>query len=79
MSQTLHAYTETNPIVFISNMIALRHMFDSKITSNRSNHIWLCNRSLDGDTLQLQNEGHTSDVAQYNIISSENRGHSSVT
>ena len=39
-------------------------MIDSEITSNRCNHIWLCNRSLDGDTLQLQNGGHPSDIAQ---------------
>ena len=34
-SQTLHAYTETNPIVFISNIIAPRDMIDSEIMSNR--------------------------------------------
>ena len=40
-------------------------MTDSEITSNRCNHIiWLCNRSLDGDDLQLQNGGRHSDVAQ---------------
>ena len=67
-SQTMHAhcryiyiYTETNPIVFIAHNIAPRHMIGSEITSNRCDNIWLCNRSLDGDTLQLQNP---SDVAQ---------------
>ena len=40
-------------------------MIDSGITSHRCNHIWLCNRSLDGDTLQLRNGGCPSDVAQY--------------
>ena len=39
-------------------------MIDSEITSNRCNHIWLCNRSLDGYTLQLQNGGRPCDVAQ---------------
>ena len=39
-------------------------MIDSKTTSNRCNHIWLCNRSLDGDDLQLQNGGRQSDIAQ---------------
>ena len=56
------AYTETNPIVYC---ILLRpDMLDSEITSNRCNHIWLCNHSLDGDTIQLQNDGRPSDVAQ---------------
>ena len=30
-SQTLYAYIETNPIVFISHNIAPRHMIDSEI------------------------------------------------
>ena len=63
-SETLHAYTETNPIVFILHVIAPRHMIDSEITSNRCNHIWLCNRSLGGDTVQLKNSGRPSDVAE---------------
>ena len=53
-SQTLHAYTETNPIIFISHIIAPRHTIDSEIISNRYNRIWLCNRLLDGDTLHYQ-------------------------
>ena len=40
-------------------------MIDSEIASNRCNHIWLCNRSPDGYTLQLQSGGRPSDVAQY--------------
>ena len=66
-SQTLHAHcadTGTNPLVFISHTIVPRHRIDSEITSKRCNHIWLCNRSLDGDNLQLQNGGRPSDVAQ---------------
>ena len=39
-------------------------MIDSEIISNRCNHIWLCNHTLDGETLQLQNGGFPSDVAQ---------------
>ena len=38
-------------------------MIDSEITPNRCNHIWLCNHSPDGDTLQLQNGGRPSDIA----------------
>ena len=70
-SRTLHAHcadTETNPIVFISHIIAPRLMIHSEITTNRCNQIWLCNRSLDGDTvgtLQLQSRERQSDVAQY--------------
>ena len=55
---------ETNHTVVISHIIAPRHKVDSEIISNRCSHIWLCNRSLDGDTLQLQNGGHASDVSQ---------------
>ena len=40
-------------------------MIDSRITSNQCNHIWLCNHSLNGGTLQLQNGGRPSDIAQY--------------
>ena len=40
-------------------------MIDSEITSNRCNHIWLCNRSLDGDNVQLQNGGRPNDVVEY--------------
>ena len=43
-------------------------MIDCEITSNRCNHNWLCIRSLDGDTLKLQNGGHPSDVAQYILV-----------
>ena len=50
---------------FISHIIALRHMIGSEITSNRYNNYGLCNRSLDADTVQLQNGGRSSDVAQY--------------
>ena len=57
---TLYAYTGTNP-----SIIAPRHVIDNEITPNRYNHIWMCNRSLDGDTLQLQNVGRPSDVTQY--------------
>ena len=57
------AHAETNPIVFISHIIAPRHMVDNEITSNRCRQIRLCNRSLDGDILQLQNGGRPSDVA----------------
>ena len=41
-------------------------MIDSEIISNRCNHIWLCNRSVYfyAYTLQLQNGGRASDVAQ---------------
>ena len=39
-------------------------MIDSEIISNRCNNIWLCNHSLDGYTLTLQNRGHPCDVAQ---------------
>ena len=39
-------------------------MIDSEIISNRCNHIWLWNRSLDGYTLQLQNGGRSCDIAQ---------------
>ena len=63
-TQSLHAYTETNMILFISHIIAPRHMIDSEIISNPGNHIWLCNDSLDGDTLQFKNGGHPSDVAE---------------
>ena len=67
-SRTLHAHcadSRANPIGFISHIIAPRHMIDREITSNRCNQIWLCNHSLDGDTLQLQNGERPSDVAQY--------------
>ena len=64
MSQTRCAYTETNPIVFISHIIVPRHTTVSEIISNRCNRIWLCNRSLDGDTLRLQNGGCPSDVPE---------------
>ena len=57
--------TETKATVFISHIIAHRHMIDNKKTSNRCNHIWLWKCSLDGDTLQLQNGRHPSDVAKY--------------
>ena len=57
-SQNLHAYTET---VFISNIALKRDR--QRTTSNRCNHIWLCNRSLDDNT-QLQNGGGPSDIAQ---------------
>ena len=40
-------------------------MIDIEITSNRSNYIWLCDSSLDGYTLQLQNGVHPRDVAHY--------------
>ena len=63
-SACMHKYTETNPIVFISHIIAPRHMIDSEIASNRCDHICPRNRSLDGDTLQVQNGGHPSDIAQ---------------
>ena len=43
-------------------------MIDSEITSNRCNHIWLCTRSLDGDTVQLQNGELPCDVAQYILV-----------
>ena len=72
-SRTVHACcedTETNPIVVMSHVIALRHydMIDSEITSNRCNHIWPCNRSLDGDILHIQNGDLPNDAAQYNIV-----------
>ena len=38
-------------------------MIDSEIISQRCNHSWLCNTSLDGDTVQLPNGGRPSDVA----------------
>ena len=63
-TQSLHAYTETNMILFISHIIAPRHMRDSEIISNPGNHIWLCNDSLDGDSLQFKNGGRPSDVAE---------------
>ena len=44
-------------------------MIDSELTSNRYNNIWLCNRSLDGEILQLQNGGRPCDVAQSYISS----------
>ena len=41
------------PIIQYLYHILLRpDMIDSEIISNRCNHIWLCNRSLDGNTLQ---------------------------
>ena len=51
-------------LLFISHIIAPKHMIGSEITPNRCNHIWLCNRSLDGYTIQLQNGGRPSDVPQ---------------
>ena len=39
---------------------------DSEKTSNRCNHIWLCNRSIDGDTHQLQNGRRPSDSSIHN-------------
>ena len=53
-----------NPIIFTSHIISPRHIIDSKLKSNRCNHIWLCSHSLDGDILQLQNDGCPSDIAQ---------------
>ena len=64
-------YTETNPIVFISHIIAPRQMLDDEIISNRCNHFRLCNRSLDGNTIRLQNGGRPSDVAQSHTSSSK--------
>ena len=49
-------------------------MVDSRITSNRCNHIWLCNQSLDGDTLQLQNDRRPCDVAQSYTSSDSTQG-----
>ena len=46
-------------------------MIDSEIISNRRNHIWQCGHSLDGDSLQLQNGGCPSDVAQSYSTSSD--------
>ena len=43
-------------------------MIDKRIISNLRNRIWLCNSSLDGYILQLQNGGHPSDVAQSYIL-----------
>ena len=45
-------------------MLLCPDMIVGKITSNRCNYIWLCSRSLEGETLQLQNGGHPCDVAQ---------------
>ena len=66
-------HTETNPIVFISHHIAPRRTVDSEITSNPCNHIWLCNRSIDGDTVQLKNGGRPSDVAHYTLALSKGK------
>ena len=33
-SASLHAYTETNPVIFLSRIIAPRHLIDSEIISN---------------------------------------------
>ena len=41
---------------------------DSEITSTRCNHIWLCNRSLDGETLQLRNGGRSIMISSVLII-----------
>ena len=43
-------------------------LIDSEITSNRCNHSWLFNRSLDGDTRQIQNGERSSDIAQYTVL-----------
>ena len=37
-------------------------MMDSELISNRYRHIWVCNRLLDGETIQLQNGEGQSDV-----------------
>ena len=66
----LHAFTETNHIVFISHIWLLPDMIDSEIISNRCNHIWLCNRSLDGYTLKLQNDGRPCGVVRLYTSSS---------
>ena len=49
--------TGTNCIVFISYIIEPRHV-------RECNHICLCNRSVDGETVQLQNGECPRDVAQ---------------
>ena len=58
--------------VFISHNIIwlLPDMIDSEIISNRCNHIWLCNRSLDGYTLKLQNDGRPCGVVRLYTSSS---------
>ena len=57
----LHAYTETNPIVSKSHIIAPRHKLDSEMISIRCVG-WLS--SLDGDTRLLLNGGRPIDGAQ---------------
>ena len=55
-------------IIYYLYRILLRpdiwYQIDSEVTSNRCNHIWLCNGSLDGDTFKFQNGVRPSDVAQ---------------
>ena len=67
-------YIETSPIVFISHIIIVpTHMIDSEKISNLCNQIWLCNRSLDDEALQLENGRRPCDVAQsYTGASSDN-------
>ena len=48
---------------------------NNNLTLNRCNLIWLCNRSLDGATLQLQNGGRTSDTAQSYTSSGHTSGY----
>ena len=63
----MHIVQIPKQIIYYLNRIILRpdRMIDSEIAPHRCNHIWLCKRSLDGGTLQLQNWELTSDVAQY--------------
>ena len=53
--------------IFTLHIIASRRTKDSEIISNPCPHICLCNRSLDGETVQLQNGGRPSDVAHYTL------------
>ena len=42
---------------FLSRLLLRPDMIDREIISNLCDQIWLCNRSLDGCTLQLQSGG----------------------
>ena len=67
-------YLNKSYSIYIAYYCAQTYMTNSEITSNRCNHTWLCRRSLDGDTLQLQNGGCPCDLAQSYSSSGESFG-----
>ena len=63
---------ETNCVVFINRILLRPDMIDSEITTQS------CSRSLDGETLKLQDGGRPCDVAQSYTSSGISRNATSV-